>query len=647
MTDARRFNSIFSLLHSLSFAEELIVVVGVVSFIGGFAFTSAILKIVLFLIAGASIAYVIVQRGKRVDLSLKTEESSHSLTEEERDNQMKKLVFDDYQASGKQYKIDFIDEPDSSRPVLLETGSIAHGKKDLEPEISTTTVFELNEFIDAPSSNGQGEDGPRAEFNTLIQRVLGVVKDVHFAHTVALFWVNREKRQLVLESYVSDSAHFMRNRRLTAGSDLVSQIAVSGKPQIVNYVNALGQSDILPYYETIEAVKTFVGIPIFFSGSSQDPVAVLVLDCLESDAYGNETITSLAQIAKLVSTLTRSYTSKYDLLLDSEVLRSINRIREQLSMEFNAHAITRSLAEEVSRLIPWDYIAVVLFDDDRKSWIVHYLMNRMNDPYIPLMCELDAQQSLVAGVIQAGIPKIIDDISTVSLPRFFQAERCDSKGAVMVLPLNSLSRCYGALVVESKDPKTYSDADVKLVQKLTETSSWALEILSLTDVMNNYVSLDETTGVATRKSFIGRLQEEVQRANDFSNELSLVMISIDRMDEHIERYGKEAFDFILQNVSRMVKVSIRPYDVVGRFDFNCFVVLLVHTTSNEASLWAEKIRKNVASNILNIENKSFSITISVGVAGALEEASDVDLLENADRVLRKAIEAGGNIVRVY
>jgi diguanylate cyclase (GGDEF)-like protein len=218
---------------------------------------------------------------------------------------------------------------------------------------------------------------------------------------------------------------------------------------------------------------------------------------------------------------------------------------------------------------------------------------------------------------------------------------------MLIVPLNSLSRCYGALVVESKDPKTYSEADIKLVQKLTETSSWALEILSLTEVMNNYVSLDETTGVSTRKSFMGRLQEEVQRANDFSNELSIVMISIDRKDDHMSRHGRDAFDFILQNVGRMIKVSIRPYDVIGRFDFNCFVVLLANTTSNEASLWAEKIRKNVASNILNIDNKSFSVTISVGVAGAVEEASDVDLLENADRVLRKAVEAGGNIVRVY
>jgi diguanylate cyclase (GGDEF)-like protein len=322
-------------------------------------------------------------------------------------------------------------------------------------------------------------------------------------------------------------------------------------------------------------------------------------------------------------------------------------MREQLSIDFGAHSITRSLAEEVSRLIPWDYISVVLFDDNRKSWIIHHLLNRMNDPYVPIMSELDAQQSLVVGVIQSGIPKIIDDLTVSTMPRFYQAERCDSKGALLVVPLNSLSRCYGALVVESKDTKTYSDSDIKLVQKLTETSSWALEILSLTEVMNNYVSLDETTGVATRKSFIGRLQEEVQRANDFSNDLSLAMIAIDRIDDHIARYGRDAFDFILQNISQMIKVSIRSYDVIGRFDFNCFVVLLVHTTSNEASLWAEKIRKNVASNIINIDNKSFSVTISVGVAGAVEDASDVELLENVDRVLRKAIEAGGNIVRVY
>ncbi len=647
MTDARRFNTFFSWMQSLTLAEELIVVVGVVSFLGGLVLSATFVKTVLLLFSAALIAYVIVRVGKRRGFFIQAaDEDSHSLTSEESNIRMKKLVFDDFQVTGKQYQVDYVDEPEHSQPMHHERDTIALEKKDSEK--TTTTVFELNEFIETPGIGENAEESPRAEFNALIQRVLSVVKDVQFAHTVALFWMNKEKQQLVLEGYTTDSEKFMTNRRLPIGSDVVSQIAVNGKPQIVNFVDALGQDDMVPYYETTDVVKTFVGVPIFFSGiQSQNPVAVLALDCLEADAYGNETITSLAQVAKLISTLIRSYTSKYDLLLDSEVLRSISRVREQLSIDFGAHSITRSLAEETSRLVPWDYIAIVLFDDSRKSWIVHNLLNRMNDPYVPLMSELDPQQSLVIGVIQTGVPKIIDDLSTTTVPRFYQAERCESKGALVIIPLNSLNRCYGALVIESKDLKTYSDADVKLVQKLAETSSWALEILSLTEVMNNYVSLDETTGVLTRKSFMGRLHEEVQRASDFSNDLSLVMISIDRMDDHIARYGREAFDFILQNVGRMVKVSIRPYDVVGRFDFNCFVILLVNTTSNEASLWAEKIRKNVASNILNIDNKSFSVTISVGVAGAIDEASDVDLLENTDRVLRKAIEAGGNIVRVY
>jgi diguanylate cyclase (GGDEF)-like protein len=648
MTDARRFNIIVSLLQSVSFAETTIVGGGVVSFLIGLTLSSILLKAIFLLLSGALIAFFIMRIGKRWGSAQPDQLKDHSVTEEETESKVKKLVFDDLQKTVNQYQIDSIEEAEQPRVVVKPTQTKSEMIEKQEPEQSTTTVFELNEFIESTETGENSESGPRAEFNTIINRVLSVVKDVHFAHTVALFWVNREKQQLVLESFVTDSHMFMNHRRFSLGSDLASQIARNSKAQLVNYVNALGQGDILAYYEGAEVVKTFVGVPIFFSGAqNQEPVAVLVIDCLEADAYGNETITSLAQVAKLISTLIRSYTSKYDLLLDSEVLRSINRMREQLSIDFGAHSITRSLAEEVSRLIPWDYVAVVLFDDSRKAWVVHHLLNRMNDPYVPIMSELDAQQSIVSGVIQSGVPKIVDDISALTTPRFYQAERCDSKGALLVVPLNSITRCYGALVVESKDPKTFSDGDVKLVRKLTETASTALEILSLTEVMNNYVSLDETTGVMTRKSFMGRLQEEVQRANDFSNELSLVMVSIDRMEDLIARHGREAFDFILQNVSKMVKVSIRPYDVIGRFDFNCFVILLVNTTSNEASLWAEKIRKNVASNIINLDNKSFSVTISIGAAGAVEDASDVDLLENTDRVLRKAIEAGGNIVRVY
>ena len=494
------------------------------------------------------------------------------------------------------------------------------------------------------------EGGPKSEFGFLMKKVLTVVKEMNFAHTVAFFWVNREKNQMVLESFISESDKFMTNRRRELGNDVISQVALTGQPKILNRVNAAGQLEMLGYYEGVELVRTFVAVPIFYSKLQvvpQEPVAVLTIDCIDEDAYGPETLGSLGQFAKLISALIKSYTDKYDLLLDSEVLRSISRMREQLKLEFSLHNAVRTLAEETSRLVTWDYVSIVLFDDSRKAWIVQFVLNRMNDPYVAPTHEIDPQQSLVGSAIQSGIPKIVENKESTELPRFYKAERVDSKGALMLIPIISTNRCYGVLVVESKDPKTYSESDVILLQKLVDTTASALEIFSLNDVVNNYVLMDETTGVATRRYFMNRVQEEVNRANDFGSDLTVVMLSIDSMNEHLQRYGKEGFDFVLQNVGRMIKSSIRPYDLVGRYDFNRFAVLLIATDANEANLWAEKLRKNIASNIINVDQKSFSVTVSIGVCGAVSQTSDIELLENASQTLKKAVEAGGNIVRVF
>lgn len=642
MTDARRLKTIDSWISSLTLGQELAALSGVILFFVGLAVTSLLLKIVVFVVASSAIAYVVVTFRGRND------KGSSDLMPNE--------------AEREEFAADAVPHHGGDTGFAAEmTGgsSIPEASSSHEPQAAVIVQeeyherkydFKLSDFFDLSEEVGAQESGPKSEFTNLIKRVLSLVQNTYFAHTVAFFWVNREKKQLVLESYVSESSRFTSHRRREIGLDLISQIANSGKPQLVTEINELSQPEMLGYYEDVEPVKAFVGVPIFYSQLTvepQNPVAVLAMDCLEKDAYGNETLSSLGHVTKLVSGLIRSYTDKYDLLLDSELLRSVTRMRDQLKIDFTVHTVARSLVEETSRLVGWDYLTVVLFDETRKAWAIHMVMNRMNDPYVAVTNIVDHQRSLVGDVIQSATFKIVDHIEESNLPRFFRSERCESKGSLMILPLNSLSRCYGALVVESKDARSYSEADSKLLQKIVDVASWAFEILGLTEVTNAYVTLDETTGVANHKYFMGRVQEEVQRANDFGSDLSIVMISIDSISEHMNRIGKDGCDFVLQNVGRMIKNSIRPYDLVGRFDFNRFAVLLVNTTPNEASLWAEKLRKNVASNIINVESRSFSVTISMGISGAVNEASDVELLEKADRVLKKAVEAGGNIVRVY
>ncbi len=640
MIDARALTTFRSWFNALSLSQELAVLAGVVLFLVGFAAAS----VVAFLLSGVALAYVVVthrrsQNSQEPDL----EKPQSSPMNEEDVPEMKKIIFDDFHPEGKSYQMEFVEKeavPSEPMQRVMKTSTTP----------SKEYIFQLSDFCDVEEEVFNREVGPKSEFSYLMKKVLTTVKEANFAHTVAFFWINRDKNQMVLESSVSDSDRFTAHRRRELGTDVISRIANSGKPQILSRVNIAGQLEMLGYYDGVEPVKALVGVPVFYpkvGGNASEPVAVLVLDSLMEDEFGQETLALLGQFTKLISALIKSYTDKYDLLLDSEMLRSITRMRDQLKLDFGLYNIVRTLSEETSRLVAWDYIATVLYDESRKAWIVQYVMNRMNDPYVSVSQEVDPQHSLVGAVVQTSVPRIYDHFDFNGLPRFYKAERVESSGAIMVLPINSINRCYGVLVVESKDAKTYSESDAKLLQKLVETSSWALEILSLSEVVNNYISMDETTGVAARKYFMTRMQEEVQRANDFSTGLALVMVSIDSMNDLLGRYGKEGFDFALQNIGRIIKSFIRPYDLVGRYDFNQFAVLLMQTTANEAYLWAEKLRKNIASNIINMDQKSFSVTVSVGVCGAAVEASDVGLLGNTTQVLRKAVEAGGNMVRVF
>lgn len=636
MTSARVVDIVRSWVNKLTLTQELAVSAGAVAFLAGVLTADPLWRVVALLVAGSSIAYVIVTLRSRGLPDLEAEEEPIISEETGPD-----MIRPEPEEPNPSSETERENAPDS--PAIPSFGG---SRKSPTAEYE----FKLSDFIDVQEDILLKDAGPKSEFSYLVKRVLTIIKEVVFGHTAALYWINREKHQLVLDSYVTDSEWFTTHRRREIGSDLISQVAVTGHPRILNNVNNAGQQELLGYYQTTVPIQSFVAVPIFYPRAtvkSDDPVAVLVLDCLGEDAFGPETMTLLGDYSKLISALIRSYTGKYDLLLDSEVVRSISRIRDQMKFEFSAHSIVRALAEEASRLVAWDYISVVVLDESRKSWIIQFVMNRMNDSYVAVGQEIDPNSSITGSVLQSGMPRVVDHSGSAALPRFYRAERIESNGSMMILPVNSLSRCYGALVVESKDARAYSEADVRVIQKLVDSASWGLEVLSLNDVVNNYVLIDETTGVATRKYFMERVHEEVQRANDFDEDVTLVMISIDGVNEHLSRYGKEGFDFVLQNVGRMLRAAIRPYDLVGRFDFNRFAVLLVNTAANDAYLWAEKFRKNIASNVMNVDQKTFSVTVSVGVCGAVSDISDLELMEHAGHVLAKAVEAGGNMVRVY
>jgi diguanylate cyclase (GGDEF)-like protein len=646
MIDGSAKAMVETIRQNLSIVNGIVALIVVMALAVGLFLGSPVGRIVcgIFLIAGAAYAFL---RWKKPEVTrlVGKRETEEDLYSQSPEANMKKLLFDDLQSSGVKYVVKEIQE-EAEKIVVPSTKSV-------QPVVVTTKEekakeFQISDFFDLNSDIFRSDAEPRSEFNFLLNKALLALKEVLFAHTVAFFWANREKNQLVLETTATDSQSFMTSKRFAIETDVISQVASNGKPQLLGKINPISEKDLIRYYESTEYIKSVVAVPVYFfkDEDSRLPVGVIIADSKAEDTFGAETLGLLGNYTKLVSALIKSYTDKYDLLLDSELLSSIRRMNDRIKSDPTEFTILNSLAEEASRLVNWDFLTIAMYADEQRGWVLQKVVNRGNYAYVVQDQIVDFNESLVGKVIRANAIEEINDIAVEKPVRFHKFEKIDSDGSFLAVPISSTSRCYGALTLESRNKSNFAGNEVETIYRLVENAALALEVLYMNDLVKDFVIVDQLTGSFNKKHFMKKLEEEIQRAEDFGQELALVSLVIDNNQELVNRHGDEGFDSILNQIARIVRANIRSYDVVGRQDADGMGVLLINTTASEAYLWAEKVRKQIASHIITICGRSFSVTLSAGVCGLSEGMHKDEMIAGTTRVLSQAIEDGGNLVRV-
>lgn len=640
------------------------------AFVGVFAIwmtEDVIVRSVVLALAGLGVALAVISfRAKRREVRRGLRIMSSSSTSQDGGSGMKKLVFDDFEPRqrpspehGEREDERVGQSTERPGPLRLEQSALTFHK--MQSEVASASPlrreFQISDFFDLsgdilkkPSSES-GQPEFRLEFDFLLSKVLAAIKEVVFAHTVAFFWANRDKEQMVCEAQLTESENFVTGGRFSMGDDVVSQIAQAGRPELISQVNPSSERELIRYYDRVEYIKSFVGVPVFYPAVTDqppsEPVGVLVADSTAEDAFGHETISLLGQFTKLISAIVKTSTDKYDLLLDAELLSAIRRLQERIRNDFSVQTIAQALADEAGRLLYWNFLSVVLYDEEKRSWVVRKVVNRVQEAYFAVDQAIDFSESIVGAAIRTNEHQIVEDLEAARHPRFHADERLGGSGSFVSVPISSLNKCYGALNVESRDRFGFSRKDVEILYRLTENAASALEILYMNELIKEYVIVDEVTGTCTKKFFVKRLNAELARADDYGSDVSLLMVTVDNANRIVDRFGDEGFDGVLMDVARILRAAIRPYDLVGRYDYNRFGVLLVNTTANDAYIWAEKVRKNIATHVIGIDGKSFSVTVSVGVSGALEGTRADELVDHAAAVLHKGMMGGGNSVRVY
>jgi len=155
---------------------------------------------------------------------------------------------------------------------------------------------------------------------------------------------------------------------------------------------------------------------------------------------------------------------------------------------------------------------------------------------------------------------------------------------------------------------------------------------------------DPLTGAWNRRASTDALTRELERARRTRGSVAAILADIDHFKLVNDENGHLAGDEVLSEFVRRLTATARPYDTVGRYGGEEFLVVLADCDEAMATGVAERMRANIDGTPFSAAGRSLTVSASFGVAAAqLGETLD-GLLARVDEALYNAKNQGRNRV---
>ncbi len=171
----------------------------------------------------------------------------------------------------------------------------------------------------------------------------------------------------------------------------------------------------------------------------------------------------------------------------------------------------------------------------------------------------------------------------------------------------------------------------------------------LLDRMHDAVIRDPLTGIANRRYFMRRLEQEYGFAIRHKAPLALLMVDLDEFKNVNDQFGHLAGDEFIFGIAHRLQDTVRVEDVVARYGGDEFVVCARGLDVEAGAAFAGRLCDKIRDTPLVAAGHEFRATLSVGVASFREghPSTTMELIARADAALYAAKRGGRDRVAMW
>ncbi len=172
------------------------------------------------------------------------------------------------------------------------------------------------------------------------------------------------------------------------------------------------------------------------------------------------------------------------------------------------------------------------------------------------------------------------------------------------------------------------------------------ELAELNERLRYLVRTDSLTGLLNHAAILSELASELERGRRESVPTGVLMLDLDHFKAVNDTYGHQVGDSVLDRFARLLERNCRPYDRVGRYGGEEFLVVLPGSGLSDCIAIGERLRLQISEMSLEDVIPGLSVTCSGGACASSSSLQhSASLVAAADAALYRAKKAGRNMIK--